>query len=480
MSENAFARIRRLSERARAFYEERGIERGEHERQSWVFRFAHFCLLVCKSFSRNRCPLRAAALAYTTLLALIPMLAVVLSVTTSILKSQGDKPIRAFIDKLVQQIAPYTNPAGSPAAGNDPSNDQVLAAAKREEAVKKIHEFIQNTQTGTLGVTGTIALLAVAIAMLRRIEATFNDIWGVTRGRSWYTQIILYWAVLTLGPLLMAVAVALTGGPYFTFSKHMVTAMPVFGGIVFKLLPVLVTSLVFASFYLLIPNTKVRPHAALIGGLVAGVLWNLNNMLGVHFVTRVTSNNAIYGSLGMVPVFMIGLYLGWLILLLGGQVAYAFQNRAVYIQEKQAESVNQRGREFIALRLMAQIARAFRHGEKPPSAIKLGNNLCIPTRLASQLLQILSHHQLVLETGGRTERGFVPARPIEQITAHDILCALRTGTGHELETCEDPHRATVQAAFKQIYEAQKNAAAPVTLAALAGSGPAPPEEQDRA
>jgi membrane protein len=277
----------------------------------------------------------------------------------------------------------------------------------------------------------------------------------------------------------MVVAMGLTGGPYFAFSKRIVTVMPVVGNIAFKLLPVVVTSLMFAMFYLLIPNTKVKAQAALVGGLVAGVLWNLNNMLGVHFVTRVTSNNAIYGSLGMIPVFMIGLYLGWLILLLGGQVAYAFQNRTVYIQEKQAESVNQRGREFIALRLMTQVARAFHSGEKPPNAVELGNNLCVPTRLASQLLQILSHHQLVVETGGRTERGFVPARPIEQITAHDILCALRVGTGQELETSEDPHRASVQAAFDEIYDAQKTAATPMTLAMLANASVEPSEEQNR-
>jgi membrane protein len=471
--QNAFAKIRKLQEQARAFYEEKGIERGEEMRQSWWFRFAHFWLLVCKSFSRNRCPSRASALAYTTLLALIPMLAVVISVTTSILKSQGEKPIRVFINKLVHQIAPYTNPGASP----ESSEAQALGAAKREEAVKKIHEFVQNTQTGTLGVTGTIALLAVAIAMLRRIEATFNDIWGVTRGRSWYTQVMLYWAVLTLGPSLLIVATALTGGPYFTFTNKLLVSMPVFGNLVYKFLPVLVLSLMFAMFYLLIPNTKVKPQAALVGGLVAGVLWNLNNVLGAHFVARVTSNNAIYGSLGMVPVFMIGLYFGWLILLFGGQVAYAFQNRRVYLQEKQAESVNQRGREFIALRLMTEMARCFRRGEKPPSAVELGNALGIPTRLASQLLQVLLHHKLVLETGGK-ETGYVPARPLEQITAHNILRALRAGVGQELETRDDPARAAVQEGFQQIYDAEKTAGESLTLAKLANAALASPGAQE--
>lgn len=478
MAENAFAKIRKLQEQARAFYEERGLVREGETRRSWLFRFAHFWLLVGKSFVANRCPLRASALAYTTLLALIPMLAVVISVTTGILKSQGEKPIRAFVNKLVEQIAPYTNPGEAQTVANESSEAQALAAAKREEAVKKIHEFIQNTQTGALGLTGTIALLAVAIAMLRRVERTFNDIWGVTRGRSWYTQIMLYWAVLTLGPSLLILATALTGGPYFAFTKKLLLSMPLLGNLVYKLAPALVLCLMFAMFYLLMPNTRVKPQAALIGGLVAGMLWNLNNVVGVHFVSRVTSNNAIYGSLGMVPVFMIGLYFGWLILLFGGQVAYSFQNRSVYLQEKQAESVNQRGREFIALRLMTQVAHSFRKGDKAPTAVELGNDLGIPTRLASQLLQILAQNQLVSETTGK-ETGYVPARPLERITAHDILSALRLGVGQEPETQGDPTCAAIQAGFHQICEAERNAAESLTLAKLTDHAPPPPRPQEQ-
>jgi len=187
----------------------------------------------------------------------------------------------------------------------------------------------------------------------------------------------------------------------------------------------------------------------------------------VQFVSRVTSNNAIYGGLGMVPVFMIGLYFGWLILLFGGQVAYAFQNRRVYLQEKQAESVNQRGREFIALRVVTQIAQGFRRGESPPTAVQLGQTIGVPTRLVSNILQILVQNRLVVETQGK-EAGFSPARPLNQITAHDILHALRAGVGQELATNDDSARAVVQEGFQQIYAAEKTAGESLTLAALAG------------
>src|ERR1051325_11987130 len=114
---------------------------------------------------------------------------------------------------------------------------------------------------------------------------------------------------------------------------------------------------------MLIPNTKVRWKAAVVGGAVGGILFHLNNLVSVLYVSRVVSNSRIYGSLALVPVAMIGLYFSWLILLFGAQVAYAFQNRATYLEEKQIENINQRGREFISLRLMTCVSRRFGQGE---------------------------------------------------------------------------------------------------------------------
>src|SRR5262249_50857423 len=154
-------------------------------------------------------------------------------------------------------------------------------------------------------------------------------------------------------------------------TKQWLAQLPFVGGLalnlLLKFLPFVVLSVMFAMFYQLMPNTRVRPRAALTGGLVAGLLWQLNSWLGFLFISRVTSNNAIYGSIGMIPVIMIGLYFGWLILLFGAQVAYAFQNRQAYLSEKQAESVNQRGRELTALRIMAAAGRHFEEGRRAPT-----------------------------------------------------------------------------------------------------------------
>jgi membrane protein len=203
----------------------------------------------------------------------------------------------------------------------------------------------------------------------------------------------------------------------------------------------------------------------LVGGIVGGSLWHLNNLFGFLYVSRFVSNSKIYGSLGLIPVFMIGIYFSWLILLFGAQVAYAFQNRAAYLQDKLAENVNQRGREFVALRLMTCIGQRFQRGLPPVTIQEISTELGIPTRLAQQVLHTLLAAQLVTETAG-AESAYAPARPLEAINAHHILQAMRTGSGQYLPSHDEPVRAEVYGEFARIEEAERQAAESVTMLTL--------------
>jgi membrane protein len=478
-----------------------GVQTGAENEFNRLEHCAHFCVLVGKSFVRNRCPVRAAALSYATLLALIPMLAVAIGVTSSILKAQGEKEIYSAIDKLVSSIMPpaiaktdshgtsltlspiaitltTTNSVVSKASSNNiattnalagttnnPADDTpVVSVSAQKEAAKSIHEFVQNTQSGALGLIGTLLLVVVAIRMLANIEATFNDIWGVTRGRSWPSRIILYWATITLGPLLLVAAVGLAGSPHFLATKGAVNGTFI-GSFIFELLPVVLLWLLFALIYLLVPNTKVHFGAAFFGGIVGGSLWHLNNVFGFLYASRVVSYSKIYGGLGLVPVFMIGLYFSWLLLLFGAQIAYAFQNRKAYLQDKLVENVNQRDREFIALRLMTCIGQCFQFGQPPVTLQKISTELGVPTRLAQQVLQPLLAARIVVEIGGN-ESGYTPARPLDRITAHHILHAMRNGGGQELAMRDGPVRAEVLGEFARIEEAEQSAASSITMLTL--------------
>ncbi len=458
-------------------------------------RFVHFCVLVFKSFVRNRCLVRASALSYSTLLALIPLLAVAIGVTSSLLKTQGEDKIYQAIDRFVATIVPpephnknalagtliLTNsraaqnelaltPINSVANTNSISSatadeTPVISVPAQKAAAQWIHEFVAQTQSAKLGFTGMILLVIVAISMLGRIETTFNDIWGVTRGRNWLVQIVLYWTAITLGPLLLAAALALAGGSQFQAAKDFVSQTPFIGNLSFKFLPLVVIWLTFALIYQLVPNTKVKFSAAFIGGVIGGTLWHLNNVFGFLFVSRIVTNGQMYGKLALLPVFMIGLYFSWAILLFGAQIAYAFQNRAAYLQDKLAENVNQRGREFVALRLMTFLGRRFQHGLPPATCQQISTELEIPSRLVLQVMQTLLATRLVSEMAG-AEAAFAPARPLESINAHDILLAMRTGGGQELPLRDDSARGEVFGEFARIEEAERQAASSVTMLEL--------------
>ncbi|HTV76124.1 MAG TPA: YhjD/YihY/BrkB family envelope integrity protein, partial [Candidatus Baltobacteraceae bacterium] len=375
------------------------------------------------------------------------------------------------------EIASVTNapPAGTP----------VVSVSAQKATAKWIHEFVQNTQSGTLGMIGMLLFVYVAIRMLASIESTFNDIWGVARGRNWLWRIVLYWTAISLGPIAIVAALGLTGGPHLASTEGLVEKMPFIGSLIFQFLPLLILWLVFALLYLLVPNTKVKFDAAFVGGIVGGSLWYLNNVFGFLYVSRVVTYSKMYGSLGLVPVFMAGLYLSWLILLFGAQVAYAFQNRKSYLQEKLVENVNQRGREFIALRLMTCIGQRFQLGKPPVTIQEISTELGVPTKLAQQVLQTLIAARLIVETGGG-EPAYAPARPLETINAHHVLLAMRAGSGQELLSRDEPVRAEIFGEFARIEEAEKQASSAITMLALVNraqarleiSAPAPePEKQ---
>lgn len=463
-------------------------------------RFVHFWVLVTRQFMRNRCFVRASALSYATLIALIPVLVVALSITSSLLKTQDEEKFQAAVEKIIASVTPpaditTTNDAYEKAfyyevfgdetagaagetngvvAGTDdsaPKKESVVTVSAQKEIARQIWGFVQNTKSKTLGATGVVVLIFVAISLLRRIEEAFNDIWGMPAGRSLLKQIPFYFTAIILGPLLLLAALSLAGGGHFHSAREFIAQTPVFGKLVFQLLPLLVAWLAFALVYLLLTNTRVNISAAAVGAAVAGGLWFLNNIFGYLFVSRVVTNSKIYGSLGLLPVLMVGLYFSWVFLLLGSQIAYVFQYRAAYLMDRLAENVNQRGREFVALRIMTSLGKRFHHGQPPATLNQLSTELGIPGRLAQSVLRVLANKQLVIEVAGAGP-AFVPARPLEAINAYDILLALRTGNGQELKLQDEPELTGIYGEFTRIEQAEREAASAITLFALAGRIPA--------
>ena len=163
-------------------------------RTPWHRAFIHFWTLVGTFFWRNRCQVRASALAYTTLLALVPLLAVSISMLVVFKSNDAESRINDWIEQLVQHVAPTLG-----------LSDQKDGDSARHVAVKNIVDFVGKIRFGTIGVTAMAGLVFAAISLMRTIEAAFNDIWGVSKSRSWWNSILLYWGVMTLGPAVMAI-----------------------------------------------------------------------------------------------------------------------------------------------------------------------------------------------------------------------------------------------------------------------------------
>ena len=490
-------KIKKLYNETFDFINEKWVVTHDEENASRVQRFAHFWLLVFKSFSKNKGPLRATALAYTTLLGLVPLLAVGFGVASSFFKERGDtereRMLYEFVDAVAPQLqvlVPDTNkvsnlknkqsgtqtvsskgtnaPSAQSAPPSTASPDAAAMADPRKQVVGYLNQFIQNASSKTLGISGVVGFIVVAVMLLSTIEETFNDIWGVTRGRSWFRRFVQYWTTISLGPLMLAVIITLMSSTFVQQHQPSIPFSAVYGKLI---LSFFLVSAGFALFYKLMPNTQVHWRAATIAGAVGGALWLFMNRFSVLQGSKVIQMSKIYGTLSLIPIFLLGLYFSWLILLFGAQVAYALQNRKMYLQERKAESVNQRGREYVALRVMTYLAQRFDHGQRPPSVLELGTMLGVPSRLIGKILQTLIHAGLVLEVAGGNDATFTPSRPLESISCHDVLQALRVGGGQELATRDEPTRIQVCAEFDRIYEAERHAASATSLRKLVNQLP---------
>lgn len=457
-------RFDRLQEQVQTLINDDAVAEAEG-RLGWSQRFAHFWILVGQMFLRNRGPVRAASLAYTTLLALVPLLAISLSVASLFLprkESERRATLVAWIEEGVIRAAPTLGLSGDG------------GQAQRAEVADKIVGFVERIHLGGITATAAAGLVIVAIGLLRTIEVAFNDIWGVPKGRSLLMSIVFYWAIITLGPAVLLVTkgakiLSVVAEHSSALHGHLVGQWIL--SLTIFISPALM-ALSFGALYLWMPNTRVQWKAALVGGAFASALWTLNNQLSSLYHSKVLTYNAIYGSLGALPIFLFGVYFTWMIVLLGAQVAYVYQNRKAYLQERVAGRVHQQAREFAGLRLMTRIAREFSLGHPPTSSTRLSEELGIPPHLAKELLRLLNQSGLLTETRG-TETCYLPSRPLSQISVRDVLKALRCGSGSDLTTTPDPERGIVSRILQETEEASDAKSRGVTLEEMARSGMQP-------
>ena len=413
---------------------------------------AHFINLVVRGFVNNRCPLRAAALCYTTLLALVPLLAVVFSISKSFLQTTSADLAPKVIDVIVAKVAPqleYVPAAGQSGAVTPAAKGHVVVSTQaRQQVVDNIQSFIGNIDAGKLGTVGMVLLVLVAVRLLMTIEQTFNDIWGIHKGRSIWRKVVYYWTSITLGPIILFGALAVTGTAEFSDVLGRLSFAPGFQRLLLQLSPYVILWVGFSLMYGLMPHTRVRFHAALIGGVVGGTLWQLNSQLNTMYLSRVVTYSKIYGGLGVVPVFLLGLYFSWLIVLLGAQVSFAAQNVHLYMQQRVTERMDQTRRELLACRVVLHACRSFLRNAPPPNTEVLAVQLRAPLQALNQLTHRLVEAGVLVEVADG-EGGLQPAHPPESITIADVLHVVRT---HDGTFADKPKRMASEPVEEMLFE----------------------------
>ena len=297
---------------------------------------------------------RAAALSFSTLFGLGPLVAIAMLVAGFVLDKEDPNLAVNTLNRLIKFIAPQLDQyeqikTGSGAAAGAPRSDILTATTLgteeasisvevKPELVELINGFVTSSQNGAVGVIGGLTLILIVLQLFTSIETAFNEIWGVRRGRSWLMRVVFYWTVLTLGAVLFFAAVAgLSAGAFIHAFAEKIPLGQEIVNLLRLLLPagsLLVLVIVLTVFYRYIPNTRVLWRAAFAGAVIVALLLVLNNFVAFLYVKRVVLNNSLYGSLGILQIMMFGLYIFWLFVLLGGTVSYAVQN--VHFRNSQA------------------------------------------------------------------------------------------------------------------------------------------------
>jgi len=353
-------------------------------------------LVAASEFRESFLSIRATSLVYTTLLSLVPFLAV----TFSVLKAFG----------VHQQIEPILSQAFDP------------LGEKGAEITTNIIQFVDNLKVGVLGAVGVAGLFYTTYSLIEKIEEALNSIWRVEVGRPLARRITDYLSVVLVGPVFVFTAFGLMASSQSHWLVQRVMEIQPFGYIIValtNLLPFLFMCMLFTFLYKFVPNTPVNISSAFVGGLTAGIFWQVAGMAFAAFVASSGRYSAIYSSFAVLILFLIWLYVGWLIVLAGAQVAYYHQHPSAYLLHLRRKHQTPLFREYLTLALLGHITRRFLAGKTPLKEEQLARVQRVPLTFVESLIRDLIQADMLLRTEG--PKGVVLARPPETIPVVDVL-----------------------------------------------------------
>lgn len=415
---------------------------------AWTIRAARLTQALALDIQGGQLTLRAMSLVYTTLLSIVPLLAF----SFSVLKAMGAH------NQMRPALLKFLAPLGD----------------KAEVVAGQIVGFVERVDVGVLGAVGVAFLVFTVLSLVHKVEEAFNFIWRIRHARGFAQRFAAYLSVLLIGPFLVFAALGVTASLMSTTLVQKMVAIAPFGALLHlgtRVLPYLLVMAAFTVTYIFIPNTRVRPGAALAGGVAAGLLWETVGWGFGTFMVGSTKYTAIYSGFAILVLFMVWLFLNWLILLVGATVAFYVQHPEYQRGDTGTPVVSGRLKERLALLAMVAVGRRHYNGEPPWALNGLTAWLGVPTEVTHNILSALQDRGLLVTTSD-DPGGYVPARDLERIALADVVRAVRSSG--DTAPYPVPAEPAVEGVIEQLDLTLEEALGHTTLRGLVRARPAEP------
>ena len=364
-------------------------------------------LLAVRFFTAKRVMTKASALTYSTLLAIVPILAVVFAIA------------RGFgYNKYIEVWF------------RDALSSQPQAA---DIIIGFVNSYLVHTKSGVFLGIGLLFMLYTVLMLVSNIEEAFNEVWQVKKSRSVFRTFTDYLAMFFVFPILIVLSSGIS-----IFLATVADRMPDFlmlGSAVrtlIDLIPYVLMSLMFIALYIFMPNTKVKLSSVVVPGILAGIAMQGLQFVYIHSQIFLSSYNAIYGSFAALPLFMLWMQISWTICLFGAELCYTNQNLDYYDYDANAGEISHRYRLMLCALLMSRICKRFAEGRKPYSVLELREETKIPIRFVNDLLyELIDAHLLIEVTSDEKgeESRFMPSEDLGNLTLGTMVDRLEA-RGH--------------------------------------------------
>ena len=407
--------------------------------KSMLYRQLQLALYVWREFWKDNSLLRASGLTYTTLLTLVPLLALMFALLKGLGVQKALEPF--FLERLTGGSHPIT---------------------------ERIMEYVSHIHVGSLGTLGITFLFLTMILVLTNIEMAFNQIWQVDRGRPWLRKCSDYLGLVVILPAAMFVSLSL-----MTFVKsHLVTqellSIDLLGRIyvyLLKIAPFFIMWLAFSFIYLFMPNTRVNPISASAGGIIGGTLWQFCQWAYIHYQFGFDTYGAIYGALSQLPMLLIWIFVSWIILLLGAEIAFAHQNLARFRLRQRWRAQPTVNRSYWGLQLLLLVCKRFEAGKLPPTIMELAEELKMPADETRALLGVIEDMG-ALKAGGENGHEVLPARDIKHLMVFDLVEGLEQRESIPETMVAEGYGKIILEVLELVREQGKKGVADLSLADL--------------